>query len=267
MSNYQMLLRYAIVLNNIGVTLLRRGSCNDSVATIKHANEIIKFILTVGMDNLTTVSNDIMARVVTAYDMGVIRLDPTKTHPNSTLQSVTNHHVHVIVLHDNVISTITNMESVAPKDSIFPILLEYSNFDAVDLDFILSIQLYNFALIHYFQAKYDNIVTPMSKTTTTSNLSIAAKLIRCSYAVVPQCHVIGKNHHNFGLDTKMELQINFLILNSLIVILQEHNNNNNNNNGNNECARYRSQLAYITNLYKVFEQQTSLNFINTAPAA
>jgi hypothetical protein len=251
-TQYQMILRNAIALNNMSVSFFQRGSCQDAIDTMQLACEMIKIIVAspsfdnneknhktepsssnTKNTNVLTVSNEVIQRMDTEYKLRIQRLlDCDKT---CNTMGTTKYHVRVIVLNDHetlhpFFSYIHDKNiNVSNQLVYYPIRLEYSNMDGINLEVLLSIQLYNFAMIHF-----GSFITTTTTTAATMTLQqnddqmIATELIRHSYSVFIQCDAIysvNNNNSNWNYHRRNEtmkkkyLQMYHIVLHGVIQIL------------------------------------------------
>jgi hypothetical protein len=271
MSNSLRTLRYAIALNNISVQLWCRGSYHAAIQTNKDSNQILNIILSSTQEQKKknySLPDEVFASIVTTYERGILRSKTCHDHAPSMIDHQ-HHPVHVIVLNDeNDIATITNLHRVGRRtDAIYPIVLEYCNFHAADIELIYSIQLYNLALLHFYYAKHYYLstasMTIRQLPTTNADAQVrrityvskAAQLIQCAYfATVGSscCDYQDGAIHPF--DTKKQRQIQFLMINSMVVIFRE--NIRCNRNDKKESDAYRRQLTHAVNRYQQVKSAT-----------
>jgi hypothetical protein len=247
-------LRYAIAMSNVSVALLQRGLCNEAIETIKQSCHIVKIIAASVTDDPTQqVSDTVFGRVVTTYELGNKRLFHTESR--SGYSNTTMNQVHVVVFNDHVMSFATTGTNIIPKGAIYPIRLEYTSFDTIDIGLLLSMQLYNLSLMYFFKAKYSS--SNVVKTDVSENILIATKLIRKCYSIAPPCDI-----RILDFDSRKHLKINCLILSTLTLILQEdiimHRE---------ECLYYQNRLVILAKQHEYEEQSMMDNIFLTSAAA
>jgi hypothetical protein len=128
-------LRYAIAMSNVSVALLHRGLCNEAIETIKLSCHIVKIMASVTNDPSKQVSKTMFGRVVTAYELGTKRLFHTESR--SGYSNTTMNQVHVVVFNDHIMSLATTGTNIIPKGAIYPIRLEYTSFDTINIGLLL----------------------------------------------------------------------------------------------------------------------------------
>jgi hypothetical protein len=259
MSAYQALLRYAIALNNTSVALLYRGHCNDAIEAIKYACAIVKIVVSLSEDaehpKLALVSNETVVRVVELYNLGMNRIVSTESDHGMN-EDIANQ-VHAIVLNEYEISKFATHEKITPKGSLNPIHLEFAELDSINFEFLLSIQLYNFAVIHFRLFRWKRMTSSLTTTELTADLTKAPTLVRHSYSIFQQCGVF----HDSCIRPKQHLQIHGLILHGMILVLQENSMNAQ------ECIDFQDLFAIIAHQVEVIEKSTTKHFLEKPAAA
>jgi hypothetical protein len=167
---------------------------------------IVKIIAASVKDNPTQqVSDTVIGRTVTAYyELDLKRLFRTESS-SAGYSSTSMNQVHVVVFNDHIMSLATTGTKIIPKGSNYPIRLEYTSFDTIDIGLLLSMQLYNLSLMYFFKAKFSS--SDVVKTEVSENIRIAMKLIRQSSSIAPRYDI-----RILDFETRKHLKINCLIL-------------------------------------------------------
>lgn len=232
MTAPNIVLRYVVALNNISVTLLYRGCYDEAIETMKCVCAITKKFVSEPCDNISF-SNDEMVNILNQYSLGIQRLANSKANFNESNDTI---NVHIVYLSNNCI----NMDDINKKDTIYPILMEYIDFDNINIASLVSIQLYNFALMYSLNTK--RLILRKTTTSTASDCItnhhvIAKNLMLLSYSI---CHHQSEGTMEVEVDTTTNIYVSILRLTSLIMILEE------NQHTEDECACYRSELCILT---------------------
>lgn len=250
MATSRLLVQYAIALNNVSVTLLQHGQSDEAIEAMKHSCNIMKVVLST-QDDSSHVSDEIVQSIKSEYDIAIQRL--AQSNPGGILDNEIMH-VNVVVFNGHEVMNGKECVSTSSTSGIINLIrFECLGFDSVNLELFVSIQLYNWALMHLYKAKLCDISSNASISGTRYR-TIAMRLIRHSYFVVCRRDEVNafvtEIHH-----------VEALILQSMIFILQE-------NSADDECEIYRSRLCNIMKLLVATERVTNLFLAQkSAPAA